>query len=403
MIRQLRNKYILINFLLMFFVFICIIFLIYISARMQAYKTANFKLTISMSAEIEFLKKDPQHPVAIAAIVDETNPSVVDWLIVDSALGQQMIDRILAKAVKLQRESAAITVDSHSFMFVKHRMPPDEHKLRILFTDITYAEKSLHSLLLILIAISGLSSIILLGVSFYISQRSIRPIEEMFEREQKFISDISHNLKTPIAVISTNLAVISMHEQETIKNQSKWIGYIHSQLNKMSSIVNDLLTIARMESLDVQLNLQEVQLSKLLEASLLYMEERFFSSNITVNPDIDQHIYVTADKSDISQLIDLLLDNAAKYTPHNGEITVMLKAGHYSNTLSISNTTEGITEAHLPFLFERFYQVNTASDGSGLGLSIAHSIVQRYKGRIYAQIIDDNEIVFTVELPVDNP
>ena len=191
---------------------------------------------------------------------------------------------------------------------------------------------------------------------------------------------------------------------ETIYSQRKWINYIDSQTSRMSTLINEMLSLANLDANRKKQERININLSKMLSETLLVFEVVIFEKGLILEEDIVDDIFINGEKDQIKKLISILMDNAIKYTNDNGKILVSLKSERNKAKLIIKNTGEGIKREHLEKIFERFYRVDDSRDrgtgGYGLGLSIAKAIVDDHKGKIYAESIINNETSFIVEFPL---
>lgn len=170
-----------------------------------------------------------------------------------------------------------------------------------------------------------LSLIILFMISVYFTNKAIEPLEESFKKQKQFIADASHELRTPLTVIKTNISILKENKQESIKSQERWISYIESQANRMSFLVNEMLSLANIDSNIKKVNLSKISLTDILKNCLLVFEVVIFEKGLLLEEYIDDDIYINGEKEQIKKLISILIDNAIKYTNSNGKIIIFLK------------------------------------------------------------------------------
>lgn len=232
---------------------------------------------------------------------------------------------------------------------------------------------------------------IVLGVVFLLSlcfaNLSIRPIEESTKRQKQFVAGASHELKTPLAIISANMDAIEASGEETVNSQKEWISSIRSEVSRMGRLVGDLLYLAKAE--DAKEKLMTFDLSIVCETAVASMEAIMYEKNRRLSTEIEKDVSVRGDMERIKQAVLILLDNAAKYTDENGDIHVTLQKLKQHAIFRVKNTGKGIPPEDVPRIFDRFYRPDSSrskdSGGFGLGLSIAKSIVERAGGKISAQ------------------
>ena len=240
--------------------------------------------------------------------------------------------------------------------------------------------KGLKITISISIIIGFLGIIIIYVIAKKISKTIVKPVEESFEKQKQFISDASHELKTPLAVIEANADVL----QDKV-GENKWITYIQNEVQSMNKLVNDLLVLARMEKTNTSNN-QKFDLSKEVQMSVSVFESIIYEKKIKLETNIDEGIEFIGDKEDIKHIISILLDNSIKHTKENNIIIVNLLKEKNDIKIEVKNQGEPIPEEEREKIFERFYRIDKARSRSekryGLGLSIAKGIVEKYKGSI---------------------
>jgi signal transduction histidine kinase len=260
----------------------------------------------------------------------------------------------------------------------------------IIIIDITPELTSLNSLAMVL-GITGLAMLAVLGLaSFVIANMSIKPVQAAWDRQQLFISDASHELKTPITILNTNLEVIQNNADQTVSSQEKWLENIQAELTRMDKLVNDQLVLAHTEgnrSLP-----RRFDLSSLVTEVGLAWEAAIYERGISYSDEITSAVKVIADPEQIRQVLTCLMDNAHLYTEPKGWIKVTLSTTADHAVVAIENSGPGIAADDLPKIFDRFYRPDpsrsTESGGYGLGLAIAKSIIEQSGGNIGASSSD---------------
>ena len=226
----------------------------------------------------------------------------------------------------------------------------------------------------------ALSILIIYIIAKKISKTIVKPVEDSFEKQKQFVSDASHELKTPLAVIEANAEVL-----QNKLGENKWITYIQNEVQSMNKLVNDLLVLARMENTGVLTN-QKFDLSKEAQMAVAVFESMIFENKIELETNIDENIEFNGEREDIKQIISILLDNAIKHTKENKKIIVDVKKEKNDIIIEVKNQGEPIPEAERKKIFERFYRIDKSRNRNekryGLGLSIAKGLVDKYKGSI---------------------
>lgn len=229
------------------------------------------------------------------------------------------------------------------------------------------------------------------------SKRAIDPVVQSQKQQKQFITDASHELKTPITVIATSLKVLEMEV-----GQQKWIDKARSQTEKLRELVNSLVTLSRMDEEDSPLKFEHFSISDALQETVDsfadYAESNSHALKVTITPDLDFY----GDEYAIRQLASILLDNAVKYAAAGSDITFSLVKNKKHILLKTSNVCQDLDEDALRHLFDRFYRPdqsrNHETGGFGIGLSIARSIAEGHKGTIHACCPVKDQIEFTVKL-----
>ena len=262
----------------------------------------------------------------------------------------------------------------------------------------------LNNLLKVFIFIGSISLILLLLISIYLTNKTIKPIKETFEKQKQFIADASHELKTPLAIIRTNTSLVLSNKGATVESQSKWLNYINNQIGRMTELLDEMLSLAKLDTNRELQEFKDFDLSKLLNSILLTFEAVIFENRIELESNISENVSLKGDKESIIKVVIILLDNAIKYTNKSGKINVNLQQEKNKIKLKIKNTGEGIKKEDLEKIFERFYRVDSSrareTGGYGLGLSIAKSIVDSHKGKIYAESNIGKDTTFIIEFNI---
>ena len=246
--------------------------------------------------------------------------------------------------------------------------------------------------------ISGVALIIIYTVSKKVSGAIVKPVYETFEKQKQFISDASHELKTPLAVIEANADVL---ENEVGNN--KWLTYIQKETESMDKLINELLLLAKIENVDDIKNYEKFNLSTQVETSVAIFESMAYEKQMNIKTNIQNHIYIDGNKQDIEHIVSTLLDNAIKHSVTKKDVSVELFEEKNNIILQITNEGEPIPEDQKDKIFERFYRVDKSRNRNekryGLGLAIAKSTVDKYNGKI---IVECKEGItkFKVIIPV---
>ena len=232
--------------------------------------------------------------------------------------------------------------------------------------------------------------------SFVLSKKAVAPMVQAYEKQNAFITDASHELKTPLAIINTSADVLEMESGE-----SKWTGNIHKQVNRINGLIGNLISLTKLEESD-DLDRLEFSLSDTLDDCVMDVKDYALSLDKNIVTDIEKDISFKGDEKLIRQVIGILLDNAIKYAREKSDINVKLTKQNKKIVFTVENEADNLEIKNYNILFERFYRAdnsrNSKTGGYGIGLSIAQSIVLKHKGKISADSFDGERIVFTVKL-----
>ncbi len=236
---------------------------------------------------------------------------------------------------------------------------------------------------------------VLFALSLKLSSMMIRPIQEAFERQNRFIADAGHELKTPIAVIQANADVL-----ESEQGKNKWLSYIKTETHRMDGLVKDLMFLTSMNGMENENG--SVDFSSVVKGSSLPFEALAFEKGMSLNIEVQDNIFVHGSSFQLEKLVSILLSNAVKYGEKNGSIDIELYEKHKNACLKVRNTGIGIQPADKEKIFERFYRVDKArsrADGSyGLGLAMAKNIAEIHHGKLSVESEYGKWIEFSFEM-----
>lgn len=398
MFKRLRRRFVIINMSLLTLVFVAIFASIYTLTAFSGERQINFTLDRVMNSPLKPFPGEPKIATSLLVELNQYNEIVVFSSFI--TMNEEVIKEAVAKAVATSANFGKIKAGDFSYSFLKKET---YFGTRIAFVDRTFLQESLRSIFIIFMAVAGASLIILFLISVFLANRAIEPIKEAFEKQEQFIADASHELKTPLAIVKTNLAVIEGNKYETVESQSKWLDFIHLQTDRMSNLINDMLSLAKLDSLEQTVLFQSFNLSDLINGVVLAFEAASFENNIELRTDIQEDVFFYGDKNGFERLITILMDNAIKNTPKKGLIIVSLACTKNNIEIIVKNTGAGIDPKDIDKIFERFYRADSSrareSGGYGLGLAIAKSIVQNHNGKIYAKSNLGEDTSFIVKLP----
>ena len=236
---------------------------------------------------------------------------------------------------------------------------------------------------------------LVLVLIFLLSKKAVKPIAESYEKQKQFITDANHELKTPLTLILANLDIA---EAELGKNE--WLDDIRSEGYRMTELVNQLVSLSRMDEEGHPMNITEVSFGELVADTVSEFEPLAKDRGKALIASIEKEITYLGDEALLYRLVGILMDNAIKYCDQGGEISVTLRRGRRV-VLTVENTYSAFGEIELHRLFDRFYRADKArkfTGGYGVGLSMAKAIVEKHKGEITAYKKDNTHIGFKVVL-----
>lgn len=274
---------------------------------------------------------------------------------------------------------------------------------RIAVTDFSNETKSLQRLSVLLTALFFILSAIIILFSRYFVKKSIRPVSDAIISQRQFISDASHELKTPLTVIINNIGNLkNLLSKENFGTQSidlikKNIYGIDEMSTRMKHLTEDLLNLGRLENWqDRKEQMQPVELSKLTDNECMYFEPLFFEDSKSFDYNIADNISILGDAKKIKDLISILLENALKYSVSHTSLTLCKQKNNV--ILSVENDiSKELSKEDTQNIFKRFYRLDESHSGVGygLGLPIAKEIVAMHKGEIKVKS-ENKKICFNV-------
>ena len=231
----------------------------------------------------------------------------------------------------------------------------------------------------------------------------IERLEKAFKRQQRFTSDASHELRTPLAVIQAE-STLALNKERTANEYKQSLEIVSNESMLMAKVVDQLLTLARADSGKEQVSFEEIDLSELLAGVAAHTEILCRDKGLEFHSDRMETILVSGDRAKLRELFLNLLDNAIRYSPDGGKISLTLRREGEMAVISIVDTGIGISEEDIPHIFERFYRVDKArsrvENGAGLGLAICKYIAEIHGGRIEVISRLGEGSTFSVWLPI---
>ncbi len=231
---------------------------------------------------------------------------------------------------------------------------------------------------------------------YFLSGRSLVPIKKNVERQQEFLADASHELRTPISVIQTNLEVVKSSADESVDSQMIWIDNAYDEINRMKHIVEDLMFLARAESGDLLIHPEKIDLTFLIKVVTEKMIPLAGKKGIQIINKVEEGLFILGDEKQLTQVFIILLDNAIKYSGDNTIIRIIASQNNLGIKVQVIDQGIGIPQAEIERVTQRFYRVDKARSrsegGTGLGLAIAKWIIDQHQA---AMVIESQEKIGT--------
>ena len=398
MLRKLRLKFVIINMAIVT-AMLCVIFgLIYHSTRVDLeQENLNMMRAIASFPALDRPGRPDQPPEEVRlpyfTLQIEADGTVSAfgggyYDLSDGKFLQDLADKVMAAG------GDTGVLEEYNLRFCRLPTPMGE---RLVFSDISSERATLDSLVRTCLLIGSLSFLAFLGLSLLLARWAVRPVERAWQQQRQFVADASHELKTPLAVITTNAELLQGTQE------SGPASHILSTARQMRQLVEGLLELARADGGASETPMARVDWSALVEEALLPFEPVFFERGLTLTPRVQPGLAVWGRADQLRQAVDILLDNAQKYAVSPSAVYLHLdRVNHNRCLLMVENRAGPLSPQELEDIFKRFYRTDRARsrDGSfGLGLPIAKQIVSAHRGRIWAES-REGRVRFYIELPL---
>lgn len=404
MFKQLKRKTLILNLSMLTILLLAVFTTLYLTNYNQIHSQIEFDLSKVMSNYRESFPQDNPLPPDNEVVDPNLPERSVSFIIVTNLDGDLENwwysftvedDSLLAALDDATSDSGTIKVND-SYWAYKREVRIDS--IVYGFIDITSEQTYLSNMIWSFVGVFAGAFVIVYFFSNFFSNQSIKKIKEAFNKQKQFIANASHEIKTPLAIISTNTDILLKDE-----NNNKWLNNIKYETERMSKLTKDLLYLTKMsEESPKEIVLSKANLSELVESSMLSFEALAYNKDIHMTYDITPDISTLIDTNQMSQVIHILMDNAIKYTNESGEIKVDLELYHNQITYTIMNSGDGIKKEDIPNVFDRFYMGDKSRSlnekSFGLGLSIAKTIIENHHGKIYCESEEGKFTKFIIKL-----
>ncbi len=281
---------------------------------------------------------------------------------------------------------------------------PKERPLALEVGRSTEPEReALRRLVVILLAGGGAGLVLAVAGGFVLAGRTLRPIQTAMEKQRAFVADASHELRTPLSLIRANAEILKREAAKPVKTNLMSVDDIIEETDRLSSLVGQMLTLARSDSGEAVLETAPVDVAALAADAAREMRLLAEPRKITIQTHAGGPLLVQGDATRLRELIAILLDNAIKYSDEGGSVRLEVRRAGGQALVAVSDNGRGIPPEALPRIFNRFYRVDKARSremgGTGLGLAIAKWIVDCHRGTIGIDSAVGRGTTVTVELP----
>ena len=330
------------------------------------------------------------------------------------------------QAEEYAEEAAALGKDKGFIDEYRYAVCEEGNMTRVTFLDCGRMLDSFREFLKasIIMSLAGLLAVFV--VICYFAGKIVRPVAESYEKQKRFITDAGHEIKTPLAIVKANIDVMRMdlddiREEESVRGDGagaehgekvmeavdslgESLSDIDGQVDRLTSLTNDLVYLSRMEESGSQLTMTEIPVSDIVSETADSFRTLAAERNKSISADITPMLTMTGSSKEIEKLVSILMENAVKYSPEGGNISIKLSREGKNVVLEVGNKAiTPLSDEDLGHVFDRFYRTdksrNSEAGGHGIGLSMASAIVNAHGGKIRARSGDGSEFIVTAAMP----
>lgn len=386
MIRKLRRKFIYVNMVIVTTMLLVIFgMVLHFTKENLRQQSLDMLQTITDSRKHPFSSRDalldvplPYFYVSVNFLGDVSAAAKGYYDLSDPAMVESVIQAALEK-----KEPVGL-LPEYDLRYQRSLAPFGQ---TLVFLDVSSELSTMGSLLRSCAVICLLSLSAFFGLSILLARWAIRPVETAWNQQRQFVADASHELKTPLTVILTNAELLQSPDYDD-RQRGQFAASILTMTHQMRGLVESLLELARVDNGTATISFSQVDLSELIQEGLLPFEPVYFEKGLTLESRIQEGIWVRGSQAHLRQVLDILLDNAAKYTAPGGCVTLTFQRRGSHCLLEVANPGPEISREDLKNIFKRFYRIDKAramNHSYGLGLSIAQSIAEGHGGKIWAE------------------
>lgn len=288
-------------------------------------------------------------------------------------------------------------VDQYKYICVTTTDSNDNNMILYVFLNCSKELMTIKNYAFASIGISLIGLFIVFLLVCFFSKAVTKPMAESYEKQKRFITDASHEIKTPLTIIDANTEILEMTHGE-----NEWTESIRKQIGRLTSLTEKLVFLSRMDEENSKLEMEVFNISDAITDTAMPFKAVAAAKGKTLEIDVLSDISYCGNETTIRQIVSLLLDNAVKYSSENSLIKVDFCVSGKSKVLTVWNSVDKIEQGKLDYLFERFYRIdksrNSKTGGFGIGLSVVQAIVSAHRGKIHAFSEDGKSITFVVTL-----
>ena len=399
MIRRLRIKFVCINMTIVT-IMLCVIFgmvLRFTSASIEK-ESINMMQSVALHPHQLGVPGQGTPGVWLPYFTLRTGPG--GELLASGGGYYDLTDRaLLEELVALSSDQRAGVLADYGLRYVRMVTPTSQC---IVFADMSSEINTINNLLQNCLIIGAVSFIIFLMISILLAHWAVKPVDMAWKQQRQFVADASHELKTPLTVILSNAQMLSENGEDP-QLREKLTANILTVSQQMKDLISKLLNSAQVDQGGSTMQFSPFDLSETVSNALLPFDCVFYERELELDSTIQPNIRVSGSQPHLIQVVDILLDNAQKYSIVHGHTVVTLQTHHKKSCLlTVANEGKAMSAKELKHIFKRFYRADAARERTGsygLWLSIAEGIVKAHKGKIWAESKDGINTFF-VQLPV---
>jgi signal transduction histidine kinase len=406
MFKKLKLKLTFLNAIVFFILFLIFNIVIYFYAKSSLYAEVDRSLSISRKTTEMNLENNNQNlsmldPRVITIIRDNKGNIISDMHMPTFYKSNEEY----IKPVKID-ELYDVKFKQFNFRTVAFSAQLDNKTVMVQLLRNTNSEKEfMDNILKIIILGGGIIFLVSISAGGFLAQRTMVPIVSAWKKQRQFVEDASHEMRTPLTVIQSQLQLVFQKPDSKVIENASYLGTALSETRRLSKLVSDLLTLARSDSNAIEIERKAVDIAQLIKKVAEPYTEMAEIDHKYMKIGEMESLIINCDEERIHQLLVILLDNALKYTYEQGNIEINLKKKDNKCSIVVKDDGAGIKEEEKELIFERFYRGDKSrgreTGGTGLGLSIAKWIVLKHGGTIRAQKNCPKGTLIEVMIPIN--